>query len=69
MCEHVRRFKLVYFDNDGQDFPEWNSEDEDYDYSSPLSVSVQLVLGDGDTEYTFSTEVILPMRRYRPAKR
>ena len=69
MCEHVRLFKLIYYDHSGQEFQEWDSQDDDFEYSTPQTVGVQLVLGSGDMAFEFSTEIVLPMMRYQSVKR
>lgn len=69
MCEQVRGFELTYYDAEGHEFKEWNSEDEEYEYSTPRSIAIKLTLGDERTSYVFSTEIAPPMYRYRPIKR
>lgn len=69
MCEFVRSFEMVYFDHEGHEYRDWNSQDDDYEYGTPRSVGVKLVIGDEVNQYEFSTEIALPMSRYQPVKR
>lgn len=69
MCEMVRTFEMVYYDYEGREFTDWNSDEDDYEYGTPLSVSIRLVVGTEDESFTFSTEIRLPMYRYEPVKR
>lgn len=69
MCEMVRAFEMIFYDGEGREYSEWNSDDEDYEYGTPRSVSIRLVVGTQDDSFTFSTEIRLPMYRYKPVKR
>lgn len=63
ICEKVLSFKVVYYDKEGRDTEEWNSESDLYEHSTPRAVGIQLTLGDEQMSYTFATEVDLPMVR------
>ncbi|MCJ8500579.1 prepilin-type N-terminal cleavage/methylation domain-containing protein [Desulfatitalea alkaliphila] len=63
ICEQVLSFKVVYFDKEGRDTEEWNSESDLYEHSTPRAVGIELTLGDEQMSYTFVTEVDLPMVR------
>lgn len=63
LCEQVRAFKLIYYDKEGRESEEWNSESDLYDYSTPRSIGVRLTLGSEETPYEFGTEVLLPVHR------
>jgi general secretion pathway protein J len=69
MCEKVRTFEMIYYDAEGREYSEWNSDDDDFEYGTPRSVSIRLVVGTQDESFTFSTEIRLPMYRYEPVKR
>lgn len=69
MCEHVKSFELVYYDHEGHEYKDWNSQDDDYEYGTPRSVAIELIIGDEQTEYVFTTEIALPVSRYQPVKR
>jgi general secretion pathway protein J len=63
MCEQLLSFKLTYFDKEGREFEDWNSEDDDYDYSTPRAIRIELKLGSEENSYEFRTAVTLPAFR------
>ncbi len=69
LCEQVLSFKLLFFDKEGREQEEWNSEDDDYEYSTPAAVKVELKVGDKESPYEFSTMISLPMSRFIEPKR
>lgn len=69
LCEQVRDFTLTYFDADGKEYEEWDSEDEDTEYGTPRSIKISLALGDETAPDIFTTQIALPIYRYRPIKR
>ncbi|MFZ1983685.1 MAG: prepilin-type N-terminal cleavage/methylation domain-containing protein [Desulfatitalea sp.] len=69
LCEQVRSFKLLFYDKEGREQEEWDSEDDDFEYSTPAAVKVELTLGSEESPYEFSTIVTLPMQRFIEPKR
>lgn len=69
LCERVLSFKLLFFDKEGREQEEWNSEDDDYEYSTPAAVKVELKVGDPESPYEFSVMISLPMKRFIESKR
>jgi general secretion pathway protein J len=69
LCERVLAFKLLFFDKEGREQEEWNSEDDDYDYCTPAAVKVELKVGDEESPYEFETMISLPMTRFIEPKR
>ncbi|MDA8139863.1 MAG: prepilin-type N-terminal cleavage/methylation domain-containing protein [Desulfobacteraceae bacterium] len=69
MCEQVREFKLTFYDKDGREQNEWDSEDNDYEYCTPSAVKIEMKLGNEASSYQFTTGVALPMRRIVEPKR
>lgn len=63
MCEQLLSFKLTYYDREGREFEEWDSEDDDYEYSTPRAIRIALKLGSEEMAYEFSTAVQLPVFR------
>ena len=63
MCEQLLSFKLTYFDKEGREFEEWDSEDDDYEYSTPRSIRIELKLGSEENAYEFQTAIQLPVFR------
>ncbi len=69
VCEQVRGFVLTYFDGDGREYEEWDSETDDMEYGTPRAIGIKLSLGDEEAPYIFSTQISLPEYRYQPVKR
>lgn len=69
MCEQVREFKLTFYDGEGREQEEWDSEKADYEYCTPTAVKVELSFGPEAAPYPFSTTIKLPMRRIVELKR
>jgi general secretion pathway protein J len=69
LCEQVLSFKLVFYDKEGREHEEWDSEDDNYEYSTPKTIGVQLKVGDDTLSYEFTTEIALPMHRFVSRKR
>jgi len=63
VAEKVRGFKLTYYDKDGRESEEWNSESDLHDFSTPRTIGVHLTLGNEEAAYAFGTKVDLPVRR------
>ncbi|MBI5062515.1 MAG: hypothetical protein HZB87_03335 [Desulfatitalea sp.] len=69
LCEQVLSFKLLFFDKEGREQEDWDSEDDDYEYSTPAAVKIELKLGEEESPYEFSVMVSLPMSRFIEPKR
>lgn len=68
-CEQVREFTLTYFDAEGKEYEEWDSGSDDTEYGTPRAIKIKLALGDETAPDIFTTQVVLPVYRYRPIKR
>ena len=66
LCERVLAFRLVFHSTTSEE-EQWDSDSEDLDHSTPKSIGITLVIGDKDTPLEFSTEVVLPLYRYKEA--
>jgi hypothetical protein len=52
-----------YYDAEGAEFEEWNSDSDEYDHATPAAIGVQLEIGDESRSYEFETMVRLAVRR------
>jgi prepilin-type N-terminal cleavage/methylation domain-containing protein len=68
MCEWVHSFELILYDQEGEEYTEWDSEDEDYEFSTPRTIGIKLVIIYDEQQYEFSTEIIMPAFRFKPVK-
>ncbi len=69
VCEQVQAFELTFYDHEGQESQDWDSEDDDTEYATPRAVGIRLAVGDKDAPYVFRTQITLPVYRYQPVKR
>ncbi len=69
LCEKVRGLTLTFYDTKGDEYDEWDSESDDTEYGTPRAIGIKLALGDEETPTIFSTQIALPMYRYKPLKR
>jgi len=69
LCEQLLGFTVLFYDQEGREREEWQSDDDDYDYSTPGAVKITLKIGTEDAPYEFGTIISLPMRRFISAKR
>lgn len=69
LCEQVRAFKVTYYDKQGREHDEWDSDSSDYEYSTPESIAIHLTIGSESNSYDFSTEITLPVHRFISQKR
>lgn len=69
VCEQVRGFTLTYFDVNGKEYEEWDSESDDTEYGTPRAIKIKLALGDETAPDIFTTQIVLPVYRYQPIKR
>jgi len=65
LCEKVLSFDLVYHSLKGDEETEWDSESKSLDYSTPKSIGIKLVIGDAQSSIELTTEVALPLYRYK----
>ena len=69
VCEQVRGFTLTYFDGNGREYEEWDSDTDDMEYGTPRAIGIKLALGDEAAPFIFGTQIALPVYRYKPVKR
>jgi len=69
VCEQVQGFILTYFDGSGREYEEWDSDTDDVEYGTPRAIGIKLSLGDEAAPHIFSTQISLPVYRYKPVKR
>jgi len=63
LCQHVKSLAFKYFDTEGQESEEWNSDTDDYDHATPTAIGIQLEIGNESNSYTFETTVGLAVHR------
>ena len=69
MCEHLRRFELVYYDAKGREYEEWDSESDDTQFGTPRAIGIKLEVGSEELSYAFQSRIAVPAYRYQEVKR
>jgi len=69
LCEQLRSFEIIYYDAEGHEFEEWDSESDEMDYSTPRAIGVKFSIGTEETHFVFSSQFTLPAYRYRKVRR
>jgi general secretion pathway protein J len=69
LSEQVLDFTLTYFDFEGKEYEQWDSESDDTEYGTPRAIGIKLVMGDESASYTLTTQIALPVYRYKPVKK
>ena len=65
VCEQVRKFQLTYYDHEGRELEEWDSEAEDYEYATPRAIGIALNIGTEASNFDFGTRIALPVYRFK----
>ena len=63
LCRYVKSLAFKFYDTEGEEFEEWNSEEEDYDHATPTAIGIQLEIGNESESYIFETTVRLAVYR------
>jgi general secretion pathway protein J len=63
LCNNLKSLVFKYYDAEGSEFDEWNSDSDEYGYATPAAISIQLEIGNETTSYDFETTVRLAVRR------
>ena len=63
LSEHVKSLAFKYYDAEGSEFEEWNSDSDEYGYATPAAIKIQLEIGDESVSYNFETTVRPATRR------
>ena len=63
LCQHVKSLAFKYFDAEGEESEEWNSDTDDYDHATPTAIGIQLEIGNESNSYTFETTVRVAAHR------
>ena len=63
LSEHVKSLAFTYYDSEGSESEEWNSDSDEYGYATPVAIKIQLEIGDESVSYNFETTVRPAMSR------
>ena len=63
LCEYVKSLAFKYYDAEGSESEEWNSDSGDYDHATPEAIGIQLEIGRESESQYFETTVKLAVQR------
>jgi general secretion pathway protein J len=63
LCRYVKSLAFKFYNVEGEEFEEWNSDVDDYDHATPAAIGIQLEIGNESESYTFETTVRLAVNR------
>ena len=65
LCKYVKSLSFKFFDKDGLEFDDWDSDSDEFGYATPVAIAVKLELLNKAETHTFETMVSLPLIRQR----
>jgi len=63
LCQHVKSLAFKYYNTEGEESEEWNSDTDDYDHATPTAIGIHLEIGTESESYNFETTVHLAVHR------
>jgi general secretion pathway protein J len=63
LSEHVKSLAFKYYDSEGSELEEWDSDSNEYGYATPAAIGIQLEIGDESVSYNFETTVRFAVNR------
>jgi len=63
LSEHVKSLAFKYYDAEGSESEEWDSDSNEYGYATPAAIGIQLEIGDESVSYNFETTVRFAVNR------
>ena len=63
LCRYVKSLAFKYYDAEGEESDEWNSDTDDFDHATPTAIGIQLEIGNESESYTFETTARLAVHR------
>jgi general secretion pathway protein J len=59
LLRNIKSMKVTYYDQDGYDHADWDSESDQFGYATPTSILIHFEIGDDDNVLPFETRVML----------
>lgn len=63
LCNDVQSFSIVYYDGDGKEYENWNSDADEFGHATPKAIGIKLVFGDPENPIAGGVTVSLPVFR------
>lgn len=66
LLRQVKSLTVTYYDEEGEDHDDWDSDSDEFGYATPSSVAIRVEIGDDDQLLPFETRIELPCFRKKP---
>ena len=63
LSEHVKSLAFKYYDSEGSELEEWDSDSNEYGYATPAAIGIQLEIGDESVSHSFETTIRFAVNR------
>ncbi len=63
LFDGIRSLSFVFYDDEGEEYDRWDSEQEAFDYSTPKAVRIQMVFEEGEAAPVLERKILLPVFR------
>lgn len=63
LCENVKSLTFVYYDQEGAEYENWDSDLEQFGHATPVAISIKLEIGNDSDFQLFETMVAIPVYR------
>lgn len=63
LCEAIRSLNFKYYDEEGTEHDNWDSESPDFKYATPRAIGLSLEIGDDAISQEYETKVFFPIYR------
>jgi general secretion pathway protein J len=65
LCDHVKSLAFKYYDEEGTEYENWDSESDEFGYATPTAIAIRLEIEEKGSVYEFGTLVKLPLHRQK----
>jgi len=63
LCENVKSLTFIYYDQEGAEYENWDSDLEQFGHATPVAISIKLEIGNDSDFQLFETMVAIPVHR------
>ncbi len=63
LCENVKSLTFIYYDQEGAEYENWDSDLEGFGYATPVAIGIKLEIGNDSDSQLFETMVAIPVYR------
>ena len=63
LCENVKSLTFIYYDQEGTEYENWDSDLEQFGHETPVAISIKLEIGNDSDFQLFETMVAIPVHR------